>query len=288
MIFVHYSQNGTRRIADLTDILAGTGVVLAGGAPSLKEQPLELLQTRGVTTMAMNNAALHFRPSMWCGVDRPECYDPQIMLDPGIMKFGNICHAEVQLDQRYGSKKFYQFPNMLFYIPEDNVPWDEYLAKRRCVPWFHNTLFTSIHILYHLGVRTIVLAGSDFTVGHNGKMYAHDVRLDNLQVKWNTDLYNSQVAELRRLAPMFKTAGLTLLDSSVHSRISQTYKKVSLEDGVNACLGQFPRQPVDPKTLPHCSKFATTTIQERVAKWPGYTLVETSGLTSPILGEQNA
>lgn len=279
MIFVHYSQDGAKRISDFTDMLSGASAVLVGGAPSLKQQPLELLQKRGVATMAMNNAAIHFRPTYWCGVDRPECYEPQIMLDPGIMKFGNISHADVKLDGRYGNKKFYQCPNTFFYIPEDGVPWDEYLAKRRCVPWYHNTLFTSIYILYHLGVRTIVLAGSDFTTS-GGSMYAHNAKLDQLQTKWNTDLYDSQVAELRRLAPMFERSGLKLVDSSVNSRISQVYKKIALEEGIDLCLDQFPKTPVDPATLPHCSKFANATIQERVARWPGYTLIAQPGRTA--------
>ena len=195
------------------------------------------------------------------------------MLDPRIMKFGNISHAEVQLDERYRNKKYYQMPNMFFFLLEENVPWDEYLAPRRGIPWYHNTLFISIYLLYHLGVRRIVLAGSDFAVGEGGNMYAHKTNLDTLQQKWNTDLYNSQVHELRRLKPIFDRAKLEFCDCSVKSRIAQVYSHITLERAVELCLQAFPPLPVDPASLPHCSRFASKSIQERIANWPGYQVI---------------
>lgn len=273
MIFLHYNRHGFKRTADLSDICTGQTAILVGGAPTLKQQPLELLARRGVLTLAMNNAAMHFQPSLWCGVDRPECYEPQILLDPGIMKFGNYAHADTQLDGRYDARQYLAMPNMYFYLLEDNVQWDEYLATRKAVPWYNNTLFTSIYILYHLGIRRIILAGSDFGTAPDGSMYAHSTDLDNLQVKWNLDLYNSQVHELRRLKPVFDKAGLEFLDCSVNSRICQVYRKITMEQAVELCLERFPANPVDPSSLPHCSKFATVSIQDQIARWPGYKLI---------------
>ena len=275
MILIHYSQNGMKRTADLTDIYSGQTAMLVGGAPSLKTQALNLLAQRGVLTMAMNNAGMHFQSSLWCGVDRPECYDPQLMLDPRIIKLGNIAHAETQLNANYGNRKFRQLPNMYFYLLEERVPWSEFLSVRRAIPWYNNTLFTSICILYHFGVRRIILAGSDFSSG-----YAHNTTLTSLEQKWNADLYNSQVHELRRFKPIFDKAGLEFLDCSANSRIAQVYKKITMEEAVELCLSSFPLVCLDSTKLPHCSKFANTTIQEQIAKWPGYKLVQ--GETEPV------
>lgn len=273
MTVVHFTPTGGKIITDLTHMFHGQTALLVGGSPTLTSQPIEALSRRGVLTLAMNNAALHFQPTLWCGVDRPECFDPQILLDPRIIKFGNLAHAEVELDDRYQRKRYRQFPNMFFLVLEDNVPWDEFLAPRRGIPWYNNTLFTSICVLYQLGIRRIVLAGSDFAQGPNGSMYAHSTSLTPLETKWNTDLYTSLVHELRRMRPLFDRSGLEFYDCSVNSRLEPTYTKLTMEQAVAMCLDRFPAAPLPPKTLPHCSKFANESIQERIARWPGYTLV---------------
>jgi hypothetical protein len=277
MIFMHFTPRGRRRVADLQDIFCGQTAMLVGGAPSLKEQPIELLNQRGVLTMAINNAACHFRPTMWISGDHPDCYEPQILLDPRIMKFAPSRHVKVPV----AGRPYATLPNMFFYTVEGNVPWDEYLSQRPTVPWYNNTLFVAIHTLYRMGVRRIILAGSDFGFAKEsgdadmeaGDMYAHKTTLGTLERKWNLDLYNSLVKELRLLKPLFDKAGLTLMDCSKNSRISQVYEHISLERAVELCLNGYPKKMVDPSTLPHCSKFAPESIQQRIAKWPGHQLI---------------
>ena len=63
MILVHFEANGMKHLTDVQNMYRGQTAMLVGGAPSLCEQPIELLEQRGVITMAMNNAALHFRPN---------------------------------------------------------------------------------------------------------------------------------------------------------------------------------------------------------------------------------
>jgi len=292
MIFLHYTRNGQKRVADMFDTFYGQTALLLGGAPSLKEQTVERLAERGVITMAMNNAALHFQPMMWVSGDRPECYEPRILLDPKIMKFGNAAHARTKLDAKYNDKHYREMPNMYFYLPEDNVSWDEYLASRRGVPWYSNTLFVGIHILYQLGIRRIILGGSDFGFAksdtpdqeqHGGDMYAHETSFGDLERKWNLDLYNSLVRELRRLKPVFDRAKLEFFDCSKNSRVAQVYKHLTLEEAVNMCLEKFPAKALSSTELPHCSKFAPESIQQRIAKWPGHQVV---GAPIPAQAEQ--
>jgi hypothetical protein len=281
MLFIHYTRKGAKRIVDMQDTYTGRTAMLVGGAPSLKEQPVELLSQRGVLSLAMNNAGLHFRPVLWASGDHPACYEPRLLLDPTITKFAPISYAETEVLGR----KYREMPNMYFYIPEANVPWDEYLSSRRGVPWYNNTLFVSIHVLYMLGVRRIILAGSDFGFSKDGNMYAHSTQLGDLERKWNMDLYNGLVREIRMLKPMFDRAGLTLMDSSKNSRLSQTYKHITLEEAVGYCLEGFPEKALDPKDLPHCSKFAPRSIQDSIANWPGYRMVGNDDNTdlTPVL-----
>jgi hypothetical protein len=269
MIFVHYTPDGMKRTSDMRNTQHGRTAILLGGAPSLLEQPYTLLEQRGVLVMAMNNAARQIRPTYFVCGDNPNCYEPQVLHDPTITKFGPIGWANTAADMHAGGTKFREFPNMYFYIQHPGVAWDEYLAARAGVPWYNNTLLVGIHILYQLGIRRIILAGSDFMFGADSD-YAHGQKLGSLAKKWSLDLYNHLVRELRLLKPLFDKAGLELLDCSLNSRIAQVYKQIPLEQAVDMCLEDFPAEPLDPSALPHCSKFASTNIRDHIAKWPGH------------------
>ena len=272
MIVIHYTPDGMQRTTDLRDIYHGSTAILVGGAPSLREQPHQLLEQRGVLTMAINNAGLIIRPTLFIAGDHPDCYDPVLLTDPTIMKFGPLTWADTNTTIHIKGRKFYSFPNMYFYMPTDKVPWDEYLADRTEVPWYNNTLLTSIHVLYMLGIRRIILAGSDFMSGKNSD-YAHGQVLGGLEKKWNLDLYNHLVKELRLLKPIFDKAGLELMDSSKNSRLTQVYQHITLEAAVAMALEGFPKSTVAVNDLPHCSQYASRDIKERIAEWPGHKVV---------------
>jgi hypothetical protein len=72
---------------------------------------------------------------------------------------------------------------------------------------------------------------------------------------------------------VFERAGLELLDCSKNSRLKQTYPHITLERAVALCKEGFPEKPLPSTELPHCSKFAPTSIQERIARWPGYHVI---------------
>ena len=138
------------------------------------------------------------------------------------------------------------------------------------MPWYNNTLLVSVHILYQLGVRRIILAGSDFSVGGEHSDYASGQRLVPLEKRWNTRLYNNIVRELRLLKPLFDQYNLELLDSSANSRLTPVYRNISLKDASQICLNGFPKTPVDADQLPHCSKFASKDIKDIIAGWPAH------------------
>jgi len=268
MILIHYTNSGFKRIHDMRDMYKNQTAFLIGGAPSIKEQPLEMLSRRGVLTMAINNAAIHFQPTLWVCGDPPGCYEPQILADPKITKFAPVIYAEKEVES-FKNQKYYMLPNINFYIQESNVPWGQFLYEQPGVPWYSNTLFVGIHILYRLGVRRIILGGSDFGFKKD-TVYAHKTNLGELEQKWNTDLYTNLAVEIKRLKPIFDEAKLELLDCSKYSQIKDVYKYISMEDAIALCLETFPPNMVDPVTLPHCSKYATKNIKEQIAAWPGH------------------
>jgi hypothetical protein len=241
-------------------------VVLVGGSPSLLEQPVELLSSRGLVVACMNNSALHTRPLLWFSGDNPNCYDPVILKDPAVTKFmpRTFSHTRHEI----GGFRPCDVPGFLFYTQKAEVPWSRFLEPCDAVPWYNNTLTVAIYMLYSMGFRHIVLAGSDFGFAGD-RMYAHDGRATQLERKWNADLYNSLVIEIRALKPYFDRCGLLLTDTSVNSRLHPVYPRMTLEEGVAMCLKDQPAAPLDPSMLPHCSKFASESIRKKIEKWPG-------------------
>ena len=268
MILFTFEENGLARSSDLENLFKGGRALLIGGAPSLLEQPLAELSKRGVLTMAMNNAARHFQPDLWIGSDNPACYDPRILLDPKITKFAPRSHSEEHLGEEYAGWKFREMPRMFFYGQDADVPYADFLERHQGVPWYKNTLMAAIHVLYRLGIRSIILGGSDFGMSKDGRMYAHPSTMGSLQKKWNIALYNSQAETLRIMQKYFKSKNLEIIDCSVNSRLGEVYRITSMEKAVEYCLQQFPKQEADPATLPHCSVFAPERLKRGVAGCP--------------------
>lgn len=252
MILIRFNRDGSKRLSDLTNLFEGRTVLLIGGSPSIKEQQIERIEQRGILSAAINNAAKHVKTTLWFSGDNPKCYEPQIIFDPTIIKFAPVSNHSIKID----TTPYFHLSNLYFYMPLDDVPWNEFFAPRKEVPWFKNTLFVAINILYNLGIRRIILCGSDFAFSKDGKVYAHDTPLNEKEKSWNTAIYNYQVQELRALRPMFEKYKLELLDASKYSRLSSVYKHIDLDTAIDLCLKDFPKQPKKDSDLLHCSRFS--------------------------------
>ena len=252
MLAMRYDGKNRGIACDFGGLHDNGAAVLAGGAPSLAQEKLELLSQRGLVTAAMNNAAKHFRPQYWFGGDNPACYEPRILMDPGIVKFSPKGHARTT-DERTG-KRYFQYPNTWFYAYNDRSDLGRLLQDSGDLPWFSNTLYAAIHILYRMGIRDIYLVGSDFTTAAG--MYPHKTSLGDKETDWNRRLYESQVRDLRMLKPKFDEAGLRLWDCSEARRLTPVFGGLGFDDAIARCLRGFPESDADPETLPHCSKVA--------------------------------
>jgi hypothetical protein len=263
MILINGEGRALEKIIHLDGAFRKGTVILMGGAPTIKEQPLHLLSSRGVVSAAINNAARHFRPTLWFSGDNPLSFEPQILLDPGIMKFSPHCFAKNKVHGR----EMHEIPNTYFYVQTKDVELGEVLSSPREVPWYYNTLFAAIHILYRLGFRRIILGGSDFEAGEK-QMYAHDTELSEEEWELNRRLYRRLVDELISCRSIFKQAGLELYDCSVKSKLGGTYPVLTMEEAVDLCRENFPAEMVDPTTLKHGTRFATDDWRKRMKLMP--------------------
>lgn len=262
MIYATFAPDGGRRLAQLDGIFQGCTAFLIGGAQTILEQPLHLLESRGVLSAAINNAAMHFKPTLWFSGDYPLCYDPQILHDPSIMKFSSFSYNT----QTISGRNYKFFPNTYFYIPKLDIPIDQMLDRHRYTPFYKNTMLTAIHILYQLGVRRIIIGGSDFEF--DDQVYAHETNLSDQEKDLNRKLYTSLVDELISLKPVFVTHGLELMDCSVKSKLADTYKHVSMQEAYQLATESFPEFPARAKDLPHGTKFASPKLKKQLGILP--------------------
>jgi hypothetical protein len=258
VVLITFTPEGQQRMCNLAGIFKCRTAFLIGGAPTLEKQPLYLLEQRGVLSAAMNNAARHFRPTLWFSADHPGSFEPQILFDPNIMKIAPAGHSSTVIND----VAYKDVPNIYFYISKADVPVGQMFAPHVQTPWYRNTLLVSIVMLHHLGVRRIILGGSDF--GFSGKVYAHDDGLLPHERALNERLYKSQVYDLKRLRPAMEEAGIEMLDCSYASKMDGTYPVISMEEAVELALEDFPPEMVDPKTLPHGTRFANAEMKQEL------------------------
>lgn len=259
MILLTGEGRGLDRIVHLDNAFRGATIILMGGAPTIEDLPLGMLQERGVVSGAINNAARHFRPTLWFSGDHPGSFEPQIVEDPGIMKFAPHPHANTKVRGRPYAER----ANLYFYVQDRSVPLGEFLSMRRDVPWYYNTLFVSLHILCSLGFKRIILGGSDFEPG-DAKMYAHETNLNEREWEMNKRLYTKLTDDLKLCAPVFAKRGVEFMDCSVKSKLKDTYRYVSFEEAVQLCCEGFPPDMIDGKKLPHGTRFASKEMREKL------------------------
>lgn len=231
-----------RRVMDMTNIWHGGSAFLVGGGPSLRELVangcVKNLQSPGIVTMAMNNSVTVFRkPSMWCGCDHPACYSPELLQDGSIMKFAPLSYSEAVIN----SEPYRYSPNTMFFLLDDKIPWSSAFEVNRGLPWFGNTMFVAIVLLYMLGFRRIFLVGCD--LGFTDKVYGYPTDLSEAEKEWNRALYKYQREELAALRPVFEANGLTITPCTTfrHSGhvLYKAYDTMSVDDAIEKA-----RQPL--------------------------------------------
>lgn len=265
MIFYTFDKDDSAHMCDMTGLFAGCSAMLVGGSPSLRNHDVSLLERRGLVTFAMNNTGALFRPTCMTCCDNPQCFDLSILQDPTVMKFGLMGHAKHPI-RKESKVRFQDLPNMLFYSAKQESRDSSFGTTRYTLDWKRNTLFVSIEIMINLGIRRIVLAGSDF--GTSGKVdYAHGSKLSNDEKVWNSTLYKYEAFDLRKMKSRFDDLGVEILDSSDKSKISGDmgpYEKISFEDAIDLCIGRYDPTPAPPGSLPHCSRLYSKQLMEKV------------------------
>ena len=233
MITMRFDPAGGRRIEDLVNLYNEGTAILLGGSPNLPANTFELLNKHTPLLMAINNAGVNrVTPTFWCGGDHPDCYAVQILNSPTVFKFASALYCM----QLKSGTAYHAYPNIRFFIPKQGIPWEDAFRGRKEVPWYSNTLYSSILILYNLGIRKILLLGCDFD--NSVASYSHDTDLTEEELAWNTKLYKQQKEELHALKTLFSQQGLELVQvvqKPIKVDTDIYYNQITLETALGLC-----------------------------------------------------
>jgi len=178
-----------RRITPaIKDMLAGRPSFLLCGGPSVNDLPLELLNTRGVFVLAVNNAGAHarIRPQAFVCSDPPKKFSHSIWMDSGVMKiipspkltnsrrgrlrakrdgkFYDLVQTTYACPNVWGFKRWsWMYPDHRFFAT-DGACWGNQDKGTKATGQEKTvcTMLLGLRLLYYLGSRRIYLLGVDF------------------------------------------------------------------------------------------------------------------------------
>ncbi len=265
------TDRGKVRTHALRDLLAGRAAFLVGGGPSANENPLELLDRRGVFTFAINNVAGHsrFRANAFVCADPPSKFSHSIWLDPGIMKFipipkltnrnrrGKVRRKMpdgtfVQLKEKtQDCPNVWGFQRQSWMTPDEHFLLDEGAmwgnldsgVKRTGQPKTVCTMLMALRLLIYLGAKRIYLVGCDFYMRPDWGYSFPQGRTPGACESNNRQfsIVNSWLCELQEKG-IFGRFGVSLYNTTVRSGL-RAFPYVPFSDALDDVVGIVEEKP---------------------------------------------
>lgn len=183
---------------------AGCSGFLVGGSPRLLEVDLRLLKLPSCWSLAINNAAMIFEPDAFVAIDKVSCFNNNIFTNSKIMKFLNYSRSS----ELISGKRVCLYPNTFFFDMqnESEMMMSEFCRLDGPLPFWGNTFFTAIALMYQLGFKTIHMIGCDFDTSKGS--YAHGKDISRSNSRLNQEIYDDIVEKMKTLVPILKDGDL--------------------------------------------------------------------------------
>ena len=251
-----YTAPPTFESVSLSGFYRGRSAFLMLSGPSLKQIDLSLLDTRGIVTMAVNNAWSVRRPTLWTCVDDPGRFIDVGWKDPGILKFVPTCMWDKRLrvmnpdgTLRTSAFKVHQMPGVLFFRRSDHFDHERFLTGDT-VSWGNDAknpdslgitgkrsvMLVALRLLHYLGFSTVYLLGCDFKMDPERK-YAFDEHRAANAIRHNNVLYDSLSRRFEALKPHFEKHRFRVVNCSPGSAL-EVFEKMAFEDAVKAAASE--------------------------------------------------
>ncbi|MBA4031361.1 MAG: hypothetical protein C0478_10805 [Planctomyces sp.] len=163
---------------DLRDFYAapeGAACWLMGGGPSLTRLPLAEIRASHIPIMAVNLAGQgHLIPDFWTAYDPTARFLPSIYRSPRTLKF---LHRRRSMDLLPGgTHKLCECPGLVFFENEKRDFTHAFSPQANKILDWNDSLIQAIDILFHLGFRTLYLAGCELSIAPATAFIEHAAR----------------------------------------------------------------------------------------------------------------
>lgn len=232
--------SGVETDTDLTGRFEGKTAFLVGGSPTLLLQDYKRLSDRNVLSFGINNVGKTVRCMGYFFGDHPMCFFPSVINDRTALRFFNRGY-----EKHFKSVSGKIDDENLYFFTRINGDPKAATVYGKDITATNNTLCMAIAALLSFKVERIVLCGSSFDAG----AYSYGKVLDEKERNWNSRLYTNQPDMLRRLAPVFGELGVEFIDTSVVSKVADTYPTMCLSDAIDRYADRYSDRQT---TVPHC------------------------------------
>lgn len=241
----------------ISNMFQGTPCFIVAGGPSSKQIDLTKLSQDGIFSLAINNSATMFTPTVFVHGDPPEKFHDRIWKNPNIMKFvpktmfNKLTRHRNEDGVLEPETSVKTHPNVIGYHRETNFNPNTFLenrnisfgnskknAKKNKFPRVLSTFFSAIKLAYALGSRQIFLVGVDFSM-NSAQPYAFDESKHASGVSGNNSAYQKIYAMLQKAQSHFIDYGLSIYNCNPKSGLD-LYPFISYEDAIQSALNDFP------------------------------------------------
>lgn len=239
------------------DMFRGASAFLICGGPSFAQVDKTKLSQPGVLTMGINNSMKTFRSNLWISVDDPTHFIKSVWIDPTIMKFVPLDHAEKYI---FDNEKWVMMgmkvgdcPNVWYYkrnekfnakqfLWEDTFNW----GNHKDYGGGRSVMLVAIRMMFFLGIRNIFLLGADFKMDES-KGYHFDQSRSKESVANNNDTFSKMINRFTELKPIFEKNGLFLYNCNPESEL-KVFPFISVDDAIANCLYIMPKDLANERT----------------------------------------
>jgi hypothetical protein len=232
----------------LGGIYRGHSAFLVASGPSFASLDHSFLQRPGVLTMGLNNSVRTFRPTLWICVDDPDHFIRSIWLDPTILKFVPISHADKLVfnsdDWEFMDLRVADCPNVVYFRCNEEFQAKQYLWEDS-INWGNNkdygggrsVMLAALRILFILGLRRVYLLGVDFKMDATTKYHFEQERSEG-SITGNNATYQKLNQWFRELRPLFEEQNFLVFNCNPESRLT-VFDFVPFEEAVLHLHAEF-------------------------------------------------
>lgn len=262
-----YRFVGLRRKAiDLDNLYQGACVLVGGGPHHI--EVLDQLKDDRLLTLALNNTAVSFRPTMWIGLDGADNYSKSILKNPTIMKFTKLSRMGCLID----GSKWRTMPNTYFFPDRTESNMKGFFMRGKYLGWWKSGFTGALQLLYRLGFNTVYTVGCGFKISATDQ-YGFPSNLTDEQVAYNQRTYDMTLRQMRELQPMAIEANFQLISCTPDSALNDIVPYRPFDEVFNEMVSRVPAHDSVNVTHPKAPTQVTVPVQPSPSDKPRATVM---------------